>query len=308
MSDRAEVESAFLSPVKLTGIVSLAIALLVLPLGPICVRWSLQEINPIATIFYRFLFAGIICTAGNYGNLRSENKTAIDSRKILFFLLGVGVCDVANQLFWAWSIERTYIGNCAFINSLTPLFVALLAWLFLGRSFDRRFLMGMIIAVGGAIAIGVSDLQFTGTKLQGDIFALISAISRAAYLLIAERLRVYFNASYILLWSCWLGSFLLFPLLGLNGDRFVPQSVSGWGAIACLVVIFLIGRGMLVNSLKSLSSNVVTVVLLLEHFLVAIQGGLLLSETLSLSEWLSFTIVAIGVYFALSSRDLEINK
>lgn len=303
MSDRAEVEQPFLSSPKLVGIASLAIAILVLPFGPICVRWSLQEIDPIAAIFYRFFFAGMVCTAGNFWNLPQESDDRWDSRKIIFLLLGVGVCDVANQLFWAWSIERTYIGNCSFINSLTPLFVALLAWLFLGRSFDRRFLMGMAIAVGGAIAIGIGDIQFAGTKLQGDLFALISAICRAAYFLIVERLRVYLSAGSILFWCCLLGSFALFPLLWLESDRIIPQSGSGWEAIAGLVVIFLIGRGMLVNSLKSLSSNVVTIVLLLEHFFVAIQGWLILSETLSLSEWLSFAIVAIGVYLALSSRD-----
>ncbi|MBP0019998.1 MAG: DMT family transporter [Cyanobacteria bacterium SBLK] len=308
MSDRAEVEQPFLLPTKLTGIVSLAIAFLVLPLGPICVRWSLQEIDPIATIFYRFFFAGMVCTASNFWTVRQDGETHGNSRKIIGLLLGVGVCDVANQLFWVWSIERTYIGNCSFINSLTPILVALLAWLFLRRSFEPRFLMGMAIAVGGAMAIAIGDIQFVGTKLQGDIFALISATCRAAYFLIAERLRVYFNAGYILFWSCLSGSVLLFPLLGLGGDRLIPQSSSGWGAIACLVVIFLIGRGMLVNSLKSLSSNVVTVVFLLEHFLVAIQGWLILSETLRLSEWLSFAIVAVGVYLALSSRDRAVTE
>ena len=308
MSDRIEVERQLLSQTKRAGIISLGIAVLVLPFAPICVRWSVEAIDPIAAVFYRFFFAGLVFATGSFWNLPQDRDPQFNWLKIIFLLLGIGICDTANQLFWVWSIERTYVGNCSFINSLTPLFVALFAWLFLQRSFDRRFLMGTIVALGGSLAIGIGDIQIVGTQLQGDIFALVSAICRAAYLLIAERLRVYLSASNILFSCCLLGSLLLFPILFLGSDRIIPHSGSGRLAIVGLVLIFIIGRGMLMNSLKSLSANIVTLVFLLEHFLVAIQGWIFFAEILSLSQWLSFAIVVLGVYLAIFNRDRAINE
>jgi drug/metabolite transporter (DMT)-like permease len=42
---------------------------------------------------------------------------------------------------------------------VTPIFATLGGWLLLSHNFDRRFLIGMFLTIGGAIAIGIQDLQ-----------------------------------------------------------------------------------------------------------------------------------------------------
>jgi hypothetical protein len=57
---------------------------------------------------------------------------------------------------------------------MTPIFATLGGWLLLGHNFDRRFLIGMILTIGGAISIGIQDLQIATEQLIGDALALFS--------------------------------------------------------------------------------------------------------------------------------------
>ncbi|MGB5915539.1 MAG: EamA family transporter, partial [Phormidesmis sp.] len=68
----------------------------------------------------------------------------------------------------------------------------------LGRQFSKRFLLGMGVAVVGAIAIAIQDLQVS-SGLMGDVAALFAAILSAVNILIVEQLRVQFSAPSIML-------------------------------------------------------------------------------------------------------------
>ncbi len=45
---------------------------------------------------------------------------------------------------------------------MLPLFTTLGGWLFLGQRFDRRFLIGMAIALSGAVTLGLGDVDRHG--------------------------------------------------------------------------------------------------------------------------------------------------
>ena len=51
-----------------------------------------------------------------------------------------------------------------------PFFVTIIGWLFLGKSFNRYFLVGLIMALGGAISISIED-QISSEHLLGDVAA-----------------------------------------------------------------------------------------------------------------------------------------
>jgi drug/metabolite transporter (DMT)-like permease len=63
----------------------------------------------------------------------------------------------------------------------------------------------MAIALVGAIALGVSDLQIATENFTGDAAALVSAMFYGINLLIVEQLRGKLSASRILLWRCAIG-------------------------------------------------------------------------------------------------------
>ncbi len=299
---------------KIWAIVWLSAALLAVSLAAIFIRLSEREISPNATVFNRLWIATAVFglwngagevrrrLSGNDGEVRSTNYTLRD----FMLLTAVGVVSSASLGFWAWSLTQTNVANSTVLRNLTPLFTTLGGWLLLGRRFDSRFLLGMAVALGGAIAIGMDDLQTAGDNFAGDIAALLSAVFYAANLLIAEHLRTKFPATTILMWRCFIGSILILPLVVLAGDRIFPNSWQGWLAVIALAVICqAFGQGLLIHSLGRLSSGFVALFLLLEPVITAIIAGMLFSETLSLFNWLAFSVVLAGIYLAKSSTSAD---
>jgi drug/metabolite transporter (DMT)-like permease len=46
-----------------------------------------------------------------------------------------------------------------------PIFTTLGAWLLLGQRFQAKFLLGMAVAIAGAVTIAIEDLQVAGSHL-----------------------------------------------------------------------------------------------------------------------------------------------
>ena len=291
------------------AIISLSAALLAVSLAAIFIRLSEREIGPNATVFNRLWIATVVFGVWNGADAArrrmSEREPQVRSNYTLgdFLLLtAVGVVSSASLGFWAWSLTQTNVANSTVLRNLTPLFTTLGGWLLLGRRFDNRFLVGMVVALAGAIAIGLDDLQTAGDHLAGDITALLSAMFYAGNLLIAEHLRTKFSATIILMWRCCIGSILILPLVLLAGDRVFPYSWQGWLAVIALAVICqAFGQGLLIHSLGRLSSGFVALFLLLEPVITAILAWMLFSERLSLLNWLAFSVVLAGIYLAKSS-------
>ncbi|PSB05067.1 EamA family transporter, partial [filamentous cyanobacterium Phorm 46] len=151
------------------AIVSLSAALLAVSLAAIFIRLSEREIGPNATVFNRLWIATVVFAVWNgAGEVRRrmsadriEDVEGRSNYTLSDFLLltAVGVVSSASLGFWAWSLTQTNVANSTVLRNLTPLFTTLGGWLLLGRRFDNRFLLGLAVAVLGAIAIGIDDLQ-----------------------------------------------------------------------------------------------------------------------------------------------------
>jgi drug/metabolite transporter (DMT)-like permease len=294
---------------KYWAIISLSSALLAVSLAAIFIRLSEQEIGPNATVFNRLWIATVVFAVWNGADAArrrmSETEPEVRSNytlRDLLLLIAVGVVSSASLGFWAWSLTQTNVANSTVLRNLTPLFTTLGGWLLLNRRFDNRFLVGMTVALVGAIAIGFDDFQASGEHLLGDITALLSAMFYAGNLLIAEHLRTKFPATIILMWRCFIGSILILPLVLLAGDRVFPYSWQGWLAVIALAVVCqAFGQGLLIHSLGRLSSGFVALFLLLEPVITAIIAWVLFGERLTLLNWLAFSVVLAGIYLAKSS-------
>lgn len=291
------------------AIVSLSAALLAVSFAAIFIRLSEREIGPNATVFNRLWIATVVFAVWN-GVAAARRRMSDDAPFVrsgytlrdVMLLTAVGIVSSASLGFWAWSLTQTNVANSTVLRNLTPLFTTLGGWLLLGRRFDNKFLLGMTVAVVGAVAIGIDDLQTAGDNLAGDIAALFSAMFYAGNLLIAEYLRTKFPATTILMWRCFIGSLLILPLVLLAGDRIFPYSWQGWLAVIALAVVCqAFGQGLLIHSLGRLSSGFVALFLLLEPVITAILAWMLFSESLSLFNWLAFAVVLAGIYLAKSS-------
>ncbi len=159
---------------NLTAISTLFLALIAVSFAPIFIRFSETELGANATVFNRFAIFVLCFGSIRWGRQRVSSAASVDSSsdsssdstdtpapltiRQRLWLVGVGLSSVSSLVLWAMSLEHTTVAKCMLLNNLTPLFTSLGSWLLLGKRFDKQFLIGMAIALVGAIALGLEDL------------------------------------------------------------------------------------------------------------------------------------------------------
>jgi drug/metabolite transporter (DMT)-like permease len=315
----------------LISLAALFFALIPISLAPALTKLSEHEIGPNAVAFHRSWIAAVVfavlsareavrdssaCASGDRKaasdvmlpetiadkSLDSKGKQPM-TKKEVGLLLVTGTAATASLLLWTWSLSETGVANVALLSNLNPIFVGLAGYFLFGQKFDRRFVIGLVLAIAGAVAFELSEAQFSADQLQGDALAFISAVFIATYLILIEKLQGRFSTSTIMMWRCGITTAFLLPLLPFIEDRLLPQTQNGW-----LLIIFqalfcqVLGQGLLAYSLSKLSSGVVAITLLLEPIIASIFAWFIFGEQITLADWICFVVVLGGVYLAQSSK------
>ncbi|NEO84858.1 MAG: DMT family transporter [Spirulina sp. SIO3F2] len=311
----AQSSAPSLAPAKpdMGAIATLCIALMAVSFAPIFIRFSEMDVGPNATVLNRMLVFLVVFGLGRglsqlwqqwrTPEPRQSSETAPITRRQWLLLGSVGLASAITLGLWAISLAYTSVAKSMLLNNLTPVFASAGSWLFLGKRFDTRFLLGIAIAVAGAILLGLEDLQGgEADSLIGDAYALLSAVFLAMYFLLVEQLRTRFEAVTILLWRCAIGSALLIPFVWLTEGQLFPQSWVGILAVLGLGVISEgLGQNLLAQSMAKFSSSFIALFLLLEPIVSALLGWLIFAESLSPITGVGFVIVLGGIYLAKSS-------
>ncbi|MBN3908909.1 MAG: DMT family transporter [Nostoc sp. NMS1] len=294
----------------LLGTASLLFALIPISLAPSLTKLCQQEIGANAVVFHRSWIATIVFALWNlleaFRSQQSDNEPIENepfTSQEVWLLLAMGTSAGTYLLLWAWSLSQTSVANVALLSNLNSLFVALAGYVLFGRRFDNRFVIGLIVALGGAIAFELNKVQFATDQILGDTLALLTAVFMATCMLLIERLRTRFSTATIMLWRCGVTTMFLLPVLPFLEDRLLPYSWTGWffiifQALFCQVL----GQGLLAYSLSRISSSVVAVTLLLEPVLASIFAWFIFSEQVGLFDWATFAVVLVGIYLAQSSQ------
>lgn len=216
-------------------------------------------------------------------------------------LVAAGICFALSLVLLAWSFTQTSVAKASLLTHMMPLFTTLGAWLVLGRQFSRRFLIGMMVAVAGAIAIGIDDFDGGDNSLWGDAAALGVALLFATEILIMEQLRSRFAVPLLAMGECAIGSLLLLPTVLLQGESPLPPSGTSAVAVMGLALVTQMGgHGLITYSLKRFSAGVVSVVLLAVPVISAGMALVAFSQTISPIDTIAFAVVLAGIYLSIT--------
>lgn len=295
----------------LIGTASLFVALIPISLAPVLVKLCEREIGANAVAFHRAWIAtivfGFLSVFEAFRDQKKSDKQPIEQKPLtrseLTLLFLMGTAGATYSILWAWSVTQTNIANVALLSNMNSLFVGLAGYFLFGRRFDNRFIIGMVMAVGGAIAFEINKVQFANHHILGDGLALLTAIFIAMYLMLVERLRDRFSTSTIMLWRCGATTAFLLPILPLVENRLFPYTGMGWFFIifqALFCQVF--GQALVAYSLSKLSSGVVAVTLLFEPVVASFFAWLIFNEQITFSDGIIFVIILLGIYLAQSSK------
>ena len=181
--------------------------------------------------------------------------------------------------FYVYALLNTSIASALFLLSSSPIFAAVLAWIFIGERPTKITLVALVFAVAG-VAIMVADGFETGGT-AGNVYALISAFCFAAMLVIIRSQGRDDPLEGTFLGGVFAGLMNAGVIVFLGGS-FV---VSGWDlGLSLFMGAFTIGLGITFVTWAAayLPSSEVSVLVLLESVLGPVWVWLFLGEVATL--------------------------
>jgi len=202
---------------------------------------------------------------------------------------------------WHIGIGMTKLGNATLFGNVSSF--AFAAWgLWMARKWPSPSQAGALLlaAVGAALLMG-SSAELSATNLRGDIFALAAGLLYAGYLIAVERARSSLKPLPLLFLASAFGAAMLLPVSIAIGEQVVPTDFTP--VLMLALGSQVLGQGLLVYAIGSLSPLVVGLALLTQPAISAFVGWTVYHETLSPLDWIGAAAIATAlVLVRLPSR------
>lgn len=268
----------------------------------------LSSADPLAIAVWRLVFSMLIVAVALLVTGQWREWKNLTSREAAFAIVA-GVALAFH--FWAWntSIHLTTIAASVTLVSLQPPIVIAISALFLHEVPSRRQVLGIALAVVGAMVIAIPDwLSNTGTApkgaLLGNLLAISAAVTAAIYYTIGRHLRAKFGIwSYVGLCygAC---TITLLIMAWITGVHLAPQPQREIAIFAGLALgPMLLGHTGLNWALKYMPAYVVNLIVLGEPLGATMLGALIpaIRQIPSFATVVGGTIVLTGVLLAASA-------
>lgn len=282
------------------GLAALTLGASLLGFAAMLVRWSAPA-GPLAVGFYRMAFA-LPFVAGLAWSTRGVRRPGAGRAR---FWAGVaGLCFVADLWMWHAALHHTSAANATLLVTLAPIWVAVVSVLWMGVRLRRRFWAGVILALGGALVLGLAKGARWGSGL-GELLGALASLAYGAFTLALGRARRDLSAPEALFWvvlCCTAG----FGLLGLaRGEAFHGYPPSAWWALAGLgVVVQVLAWWLITWGMGHVPTNLGAMGLMIQPAATVVLGWLLLAEALKPIQAVGTLLVLAGVAVcAFTPRD-----
>ena len=243
----------------------------------------------------RMLLGAIVLIPVSYKSLRIHLK---DRQYMIRTLKGgalMGLFLASASMFQQLGIETTDAGKAAFMTSLYMIIVPFISRLF-GKKIEKKIWLCAIIALLGMYMLCLSGGMSMG---RGDVYLLICALLFSCHILVIEKVSKDSDGVELSLFQflfggilCSLGM-LVFekPDISSIMDASIPIAYAG--ILSCGVAYTL-----QTVAQKYVQASKATLALSLESVWAAIGGALLLSERLSVNEFIGCALVFGAVLLA----------
>jgi drug/metabolite transporter (DMT)-like permease len=284
-----------------------AFAFVALLLGGIAIGFAgifmrLSDVNPIASAFWRMALAAPFLWVWAF----AVRKQDVSTGKRIDFSRGLalaGIYFAADMGIWHLSLHYTTVANATLLSNFAPIFIALWMWIAHRARFARVFIVGMTLALVGAVMLvgpnAAGGAHGGSNKLLGDALGLGSAVFYAAYQLVVKDARSEYSTARLMAWSTTVTGLALLPFALVSPGNFLPVHAIGWLPLLALALVAQIGgQTVIAYALAHLPASLSSVSLLIQPLTAAIAAWIIFQEAIGPVQMLGGALLIWGIYLS----------
>jgi len=282
---------------------SLILGAACLGVSPLLVRIS--EVGPVSSAFWRsFLALPFIIMLIRSFNIKIDFKT---NNFNFFYLALPGIFLGIDHAAWHHGIMLTTIANSTLFASMAPVFVVIYSYLLFSIIVSKKFLLGLIASIIGAILLMYSSLELSIKNIYGDFWSLMAGAFYAAYLMSTGILRdKNLNLYIIFFFGTLFSALTLLVIVIFSNEIFLPTSFNGWFCIISLAFISqFVGIGLITWALGKVKTGLASLTLMSEPVTASFLAWFVLGEYLSNVQFIGGIVILFGIIYAQSSTELK---
>ncbi|MDD1776200.1 MAG: DMT family transporter [Candidatus Methanomethylicus sp.] len=262
------------------------------------IKIAFAEMPPITMAFLRSLISLPLLVAVAY-YLNPDLRTLLKNWKALLLLGAFGT--VGYQLLQNFGLTYATASESSVLLNSDPIYIAILASLYLKEKLTARKIAGIVIAFAGVSTIVLrgsgGGFTFNSGAIFGDLLAIGGAFSWAVFSVYGKKVLEKISPYDMTAYSSLLGTALLLPLAFGFESVTLPSTFNGW-AILLFIGLGASGVGYLLwfVGLKGVSAYEAGIALFFTPLIGIIASAVVLGETIDLMFGIGALLVIIGMY------------
>ena len=267
----------------------------------------LTEIPPLSLVFYRWLFVWIILLPFTYKEVIKYKDTILDNLHLLFFL-GLTSVGLYNS-FTYMSLIHTQVINASLFNAAIPAIIILLCFLFKVEKTNKFQILGLIISVGGIIAIVTKlklEILLSLNFNKGDLIMIGGVITWGIYSTLLKKKKFTLPLLTLVHIICTFGIISIFPqyLYELSNGQVIKFDTNLLYALIFLALFPSIGSYYCwAGAVSIIGANRAGISLSLIPLFSSIMAVIIYDEIFEIFHLIGAILIIIGLF--LSNKEIK---
>ncbi len=265
-------------------------------LGASAIFVRLSDLGPIATAFYRIMFALPLLAIWMVWEQKQGYLLSKFPQKDYLGLVAAGLFFALDLTFWYWSIDYTSIVNSTLFNNTAAFFVPIITWVLYRERQSPIFFLAVLVCFIGCACLMADSLTVSISNIWGDAVALLSGMMVALYLIALRRVREDISTGYLMFWTAMVSVFFLGIFAFLVGEHFWPMTIKDFVSIfGQAILVHVLGQGLLAFSLGKVPANYVALILFLAPATAGVLGWGVYDESLSVLKLAGIALIVVSI-------------
>lgn len=264
---------------------------------------AIAGFGPFRASFFRFALAGVVLAL--WGLLRRPETLRVRRADLPRFgrLALLGMC--LTYVFNYTGLALTTGTATALIMSTEPVFIALLAVVFLRERLTLPRALGAVLGLTGVLLVIVSTQRADaaagegiGAALLGNLLILASLLWESAAVLTVKQLAARYPGPVILTYEFLIGALLLTPFAAWETavqGPLAPTPAAWWAFLYLLGPCTLIAYTVWYVALETIDASELSVLIFLQPVVGTLLGVFLFRDPFTLVTALGAILVLVGV-------------